>query len=128
MTCYHPLIRAENLNKTIRAKDGHVYHPATIRSPFDWELETIKDNLAYNQQLIPCGRCIGCKLDYAREWANRGYLESKSYEQNYFVTITYDPVYLPYKDEITTSSGITYTDDGTWNGTLVPEQIGRAHV
>lgn len=26
---------------------------------------------------ISCGKCIGCRLDYSREWAIRSYFESK---------------------------------------------------
>ena len=41
---------------------------------------------------IQCGRCIGCRLDYSREWAIRCYHESKLYDDNCFVTLTYrDP-------------------------------------
>ena len=28
-----------------------------------------------NSFLIPCGKCLGCKLDYAREWSDRMMLE-----------------------------------------------------
>lgn len=39
---------------------------------------------------IPCRQCIGCRLDYSKEWANRVDLESKKYKYNYFLTLTYD--------------------------------------
>lgn len=38
---------------------------------------------------IPCGRCIGCRLERSRQWAMRCVLESKSWETNCFVTLTY---------------------------------------
>lgn len=44
---------------------------------------------------IPCGRCIGCRLDYSRSWAVRCLLESKEHEDNQFITLTYDDDYLP---------------------------------
>ncbi len=40
--------------------------------------------------LIPCGKCPGCKLDKANEWANRIVMESKSWENNYWFTLTYN--------------------------------------
>lgn len=44
---------------------------------------------------IPCGQCIGCRLDYARSWANRCLLEMQHYDSNMFLTITYDDDHLP---------------------------------
>lgn len=46
------------------------------------------------QILIPCGKCIGCRLDQARAWATRICCEALSYPEtsNWFVTATYaDP-------------------------------------
>lgn len=39
---------------------------------------------------VPCKHCIGCRLDYAREWACRCMLEMKSHNSAYFLTLTYD--------------------------------------
>ena len=44
---------------------------------------------------IPCGQCIGCRLDYSRNWANRAYLESLNYKYNYFITFTYNDENIP---------------------------------
>ena len=44
---------------------------------------------------VPCGQCIGCRLDYSREWANRCILEASYHESNYFVTLTYSNSHLP---------------------------------
>lgn len=44
---------------------------------------------------IPCGQCIGCRLEYARRWAVRCVFESLMYDQNCFVTLTYDDEHLP---------------------------------
>lgn len=44
---------------------------------------------------VPCGQCIGCRLDYARIWGERCALESSYYVENCFVTLTYDDVHLP---------------------------------
>lgn len=46
--------------------------------------------------LLPCGKCIGCKLDKSREWANRCVLELNPDEENWFITLTYDDEHLPY--------------------------------
>lgn len=44
---------------------------------------------------LPCGKCLACKLSKAREWAVRCVLEASQYEENCFVTLTYDDAHLP---------------------------------
>lgn len=44
---------------------------------------------------IPCGKCVGCRLDRAKEWKLRCVLESQEHNFNYFLTITYDDVHVP---------------------------------
>ena len=44
---------------------------------------------------VPCGRCIGCKLDRARAWAVRITHEAQLYDSNRFATFTYADEYLP---------------------------------
>lgn len=44
---------------------------------------------------VPCGRCIGCRLDRTSTWANRMVHESRFHEQNCFLTLTYDPEKYP---------------------------------
>lgn len=43
---------------------------------------------------LPCGQCIGCRLERSRTWAMRCMHEASLYESNYFVTLTYDDDYL----------------------------------
>lgn len=43
---------------------------------------------------VPCGQCIGCRLEYAKQWAMRCMLESQEHESSYFLTITYDDNFL----------------------------------
>lgn len=40
---------------------------------------------------LPCGQCIGCRLDYALDWAVRCECEIKMHDRNCFITLTYDP-------------------------------------
>lgn len=82
---------------------------------------------------IPCGKCLGCRLDYSREWANRNQMESLTHdkESNFFVTLTYDDYHL-----VPGSSFQRFDDqDGetvynphyveTENFTLVPEHCQK---
>ena len=44
---------------------------------------------------LPCGQCIGCRLERSRQWAMRCLHESSLYDRNAFITITYDDSNLP---------------------------------
>lgn len=76
-------------------------------------------------QKIPCGHCINCKITKSREWANRCVLEASQYENNYFVTLTYDPEHLPLMDNMEGSEGKEYCNDGTWAGMLVKDDMTK---
>lgn len=45
-----------------------------------------------NYVVIPCGRCICCRLNYSKQWADRLILASENIKYKYFVTLTYDDV------------------------------------
>nr|QJB19318.1 MAG: replication initiator protein [Microvirus sp.] len=44
---------------------------------------------------LPCGRCLGCRLEYSRRWAIRLMHENKMHSESCFVTWTYDNDSLP---------------------------------
>lgn len=44
---------------------------------------------------VPCGQCIGCRLERSRQWAVRMMHEASLHTDNCFVTLTYSPQYLP---------------------------------
>lgn len=44
---------------------------------------------------VPCGQCIGCRLERSRQWAIRAMHELSLYPQNAFLTLTYKPSELP---------------------------------
>lgn len=114
MSCYKPLVaqyatefyideegitREKAVFNTKRNKDGSLERgkqKIIIASKFD-----DKDPMAYDlleqrgQFLIPCGKCIGCRLDYARHWADRMTLEYVSCGKACFVTLTYKDEELP---------------------------------
>ena len=47
---------------------------------------------------IPCGKCLGCRLDHASMWATRIAVEAKNWKKNCFVTLTYNGPNLPLTD------------------------------
>lgn len=44
---------------------------------------------------VPCGQCLGCRIDKSRQWALRCVHEASMYELSCFVTLTYDDAHLP---------------------------------
>lgn len=40
---------------------------------------------------VPCGKCVGCKMDKAREWAVRIRHEAQSHDSNVCLTLDYRP-------------------------------------
>lgn len=87
MPCYHPLKR---IVTGTYLKDGKMCERAMV-VPMDYD----SDDLPY--QTIPCGKCIGCRLEYSRQWADRLMLEYKFHnpDECWFVTYTYDDENVP---------------------------------
>lgn len=44
---------------------------------------------------LPCGQCIGCRLERSRQWAMRCVHEASLHQDNIFITLTYDNDHLP---------------------------------
>ncbi|AXL14493.1 replication initiator protein [Microviridae sp.] len=44
---------------------------------------------------LPCGQCIGCRIDRSKMWAVRCMHEASLYDDNIFITLTYADEYLP---------------------------------
>ncbi|AXL15241.1 replication initiator protein [Microviridae sp.] len=76
MPCYHPL-------KAYRKPKGGV---------------TFSPTKGYRDVpvTIPCGQCIGCRLERSRQWAVRCMHETQLHENNCFITLTYNDTYLPH--------------------------------
>ena len=49
---------------------------------------------------VPCGQCIGCRLEKSRQWAIRCVHEASLYDHNSFITLTYDEIHLPQRESV----------------------------
>jgi len=47
---------------------------------------------------LPCGGCIGCRLERSKQWAIRCVNEASQHSQNSFITLTYNDANLPRQD------------------------------
>lgn len=81
MACYHPL-------KGYRSKERN---PSGKRSIVFNAKEGFHD-LPVD---LPCGQCIGCRLERSRQWAIRCVHEASLYDDNCFLTLTYSDEHLP---------------------------------
>lgn len=97
MSCYHPLIGIPTGELTENGKKKLLIRQSKFSGDFRKELEKNSEAV-----LIPCGKCIGCRLDYSRSWADRMMLELETTKKGVFVTLTYDNENLPWiNDNIT---------------------------
>lgn len=46
---------------------------------------------------IPCGMCVGCRMERAQSWAVRCMHEARMHEYSSFVTLTYSDEKLPFR-------------------------------
>ena len=63
-----------------------------------WKMIGLATELDFNdpdRQIVPCGHCINCRLAYSRQWADRLMLEKEYHEDAWFVTLTYNPFFVP---------------------------------
>lgn len=49
---------------------------------------------------LPCGKCMGCRMDKAKEWVLRCRLEMQQAKTAAFVTLTYDDEHLPDDEQL----------------------------
>ena len=81
MPCYRPLEAWRSKNLTKNGKRGITFTISEAYSDIPIEL--------------PCGQCIGCKLERSRQWAIRCVNEASLHDDNCFITLTYSPENLP---------------------------------
>lgn len=52
---------------------------------------------------IPCGKCLGCRIQRCKEWTERGLHELEAHKESSFVTLTYSDDYLPHHGNLVRS-------------------------
>lgn len=93
MPCYHPIFSQFSIRD-----DGkkQLFFNTELSNLAAREF-TLGRDISYMSSVIglPCGQCIGCRLERSRQWAMRIMHEASLYEDNCFLTLTYDPQKLP---------------------------------
>lgn len=80
MPCYRPIV-AWYGDKLSSGKREIVFSRGQAQSCLDLKL--------------PCGSCVGCRLERARQWAMRCVDEASLYLENSFITLTFNEEHLP---------------------------------
>lgn len=89
MSCYHPLAAVKTGFLTDKGKDEW-----KVISKFNPELES--EFFDEDFALVPCGKCLGCRLDYSRRWADRMVMELDHFKgKALFLTLTYNDDHVP---------------------------------
>ena len=92
MSCFHPRYAfiagtTENGKKLL--------HFCTPKTGDFGDVSALKHKYRDSLVAIPCGKCVGCKLDYSKSWAVRCVLESLYHKESSFLTLTYDEAHCP---------------------------------
>ena len=86
MVCYYPLTGFRAKERGPSGKRAIVFDPTN----------------AYRDRPIelPCGQCIGCRLEKSRQWALRCMHEASLHDDNCFLTLTYSDENLPNNNSL----------------------------
>lgn len=93
MSCSHPLYMIKRGVKDNGKQD--LIFANQVQSNLGLSTDELLHRYGDRIVPVPCGKCIGCKLDRAKEWSVRCVLESMVHESNSFLTLTYDDAHLP---------------------------------
>lgn len=89
MPCYKPICAFRSCAETSSGKRKVVFSSSIAK------LRSLGSTLPSDALILPCGQCIGCRLERSRQWAVRCVHEASLYDDNCFVTLTYSPEALP---------------------------------
>lgn len=98
MSCYSPMLITRYYNND-GSKDYKFMGKCSNEDLAVNFSRDIKDRIWFRDNciIVPCGNCIGCRLDYSATWADRLLCESLDKEA-FFITLTYDEENINYSD------------------------------
>lgn len=118
MTCYHPMKAfpiglKDNGKKNYLIASYKCHHIEFDNKTKQWRkiytpgINPGASKVRVSFETLPCGCCIGCRLDYSKMWSIRCLLEMKEHKENSFITLTYDDDHLPksFKQNINDETG-----------------------
>lgn len=110
MSCSKPLIAFVRGVKENGKKDLYFVQAKKFPNSFldpvsgkyvpNWVRDPVSGNLLFERLEIPCGQCLGCRLQYSRQWADRCMMELEDHDTAYFLTLTYDDKFINQDNQI----------------------------
>lgn len=95
MSCFQPNVMTGKVDPDTGAIVYTFDGPAKRYDPLKFPgIDGFVENGRY-QFLVPCGSCIGCRIDYSRTWANRMIMELSDNPKAIFLTLTYNNDHVP---------------------------------
>jgi len=76
------------------------FRPVTCWKPPDGGPVQFVEKRDHREIEIPCGQCIGCRINRQQMWAFRCLAEASLHPSNWFATLTYAPERLPPRGEL----------------------------
>lgn len=97
MSCYYPMLAVPIAISPDTGKVQYCFRERLVEG-VQLNEQVVLNGRMYPVKALPCGKCIGCRLDYSKEWAIRCTLEMQDHspDECYFVTLTYDDDHVPY--------------------------------
>jgi len=86
VACLSPLIGWRSMKKTVNGKRAII---------LNMNPRNVMGDPQYQKLVMPCGKCLACKLERARQWSVRCIHEASLHSENCFVTLTYSDQELP---------------------------------
>lgn len=97
MACYYPQKVYYPFRPIAHPTTGQVNRAVLFNPP------SRSMSFYYDIITIPCGKCVGCRLQRSRVWAGRIMHESQFWADAFFLTLTYDDYYLPERGSLVKS-------------------------
>lgn len=82
MPCFHPVKAFRSLERGESGRYGVTFN-------------STKALIEGSSFEVPCGKCMGCRVDKSREWAARCVHEAQMHHNNCFLTLTFNDDKLP---------------------------------
>lgn len=76
------------------------YHPVKAQRTGDGRVTMVHSSSRLFSFMLPCGKCVGCKLEYSRQWAVRGLHEKKMHEDSMYLTLTFNDANVPANNSL----------------------------
>ncbi|WNK14003.1 MAG: replication initiator protein [Microvirus sp.] len=77
------------------SKSVPCFNPLTAYRLDDGSVSLVERGAVHSSLQLPCGKCVGCRLERSRQWAIRIMHESSYHDKSSFITLTYDDDHVP---------------------------------